>query len=416
MALSARILGVEGFGVLGVIAATTVLVYGLAAMPGRDVVTTFVTRAVVEGRAEEGARVFRFALASSLGFALIAYVVIAALALAASDLLEIDEEHKNAMLLYGVGGVLTAVYDESLGALRLADRMLLYLLVTIVARLVGVGLLAAVWLAEGGLTEVVLAHMAVSAVSGLGMFAAAALSAPQAGLAGFLRSASLKIPPDVARFTGTGFWESKITALVDNIDIILLARFTGAADAGLYRAARRIVDVGRLPIGLMPHAMSPEYSRQWYSGQGAELRRAVFRMTIMSMTLAVAGLGLLALFREPIIRLFLGDAFSGASSLLLILILGALPVAAAFRMLPSATGRIWSPLLSRIAGLAVFLVGMAWLAPAYGAAGVAWARTMFALVSLLAITPFVILILRQSYGLSAPKGEGEADSRELGLP
>ena len=404
VSLTARILGVEGLGVLAVIAAVAGLVYGFAAMPGGVVVTTFVTRAVAEGRPAEAASVFRFALAASLGLALIAYAVIAVLAFTAGHLLNVGQEVRDVLLLYGVAGVLTAVNSESLAALRLADRVQLHLLVTVASRVVRAGLLAWVWWAGGGLTEVVLTHIAASAVNGLGMFASAALSAPLAGLAGFLRSASLKVPLDVMRFQAATFWRSSTDALVDNMDAILLAQFAGAADVGLYRAARQIVDMARRPIGLIPNMARLEYSRHWYSGRGAELRRSALRVTVWSMTLAAAGFGLLAVFREPVIRLLLGDEFSGAAPLLLILTLGALPVAAAFRMLPAAAGRVWPPLVTGTAALAVFLAAMLLLAPAYGATGAAWARTLFALTDLLLVTPFAVAVLRQSYRLRRPGG------------
>ncbi len=407
VSLTARILGVEGLGHLAVIVALSGLVYGFAAMPGGNVITTFVTRAVAAGRSGEAAQVFRFALAASMGLALIAYVVIAVLVFTASGLLEIESAHKNAILLYSVGGLFTSIVGESQAALRLADRMQFYLLVTAATRGAGVGLLAVVWLAGGGLTEVVLTNIATAAMRGLGMLAAVVVAAPLAGLAGFLRSASLKVPPDVTRYYTGAFWELKLITLVDNIDIILLARFTGAADVGLYRGARQIVEMTRRSIGLIPNMAQPEYSQQWYAGQGTELRRSVFRFTALSMTLAAGGLGLLTVFREPIIRLCLGGEFSGAAPLLLILVLGALPVAAAFRMLPSATGRAWPPLLSRIAGLAVFLAAMAWLVSEYGATGVAWARTMFSLVSFLVIVPFSVSILRQSDQLRGPQHPGK---------
>ncbi len=395
MSLSAPILGAEGLGVLAAVAG---LLYGLGA--SEDTVTTFVTRGVVEGKPEEAASIFRFTLAVALGWALIAYAVIAVLAFTAAGLLRIDQDHRDVMLLYGVAGILTAMNGEALAALRLADRVQLGLAVTVASTGVRVGLLTAIWLAGGGIIEVVLVYVTAAAVRGLGMFAAAVVSAPLAGLVGFLRSAPLKVPPEVVRFrAGGGGCGSSLSALTDNTDVILLGQFAGAADVGLYRAARTIVDTARRPIGLVSNAVKPEYSRQWYSGRGASLRRTALRVTVWSVAVAVAGFGLLAVFREPIIRLSLGDAFSGAAPLLLILILGALPVAAAFRMLPAATGHVWPSLLSRTAGLAVFLAAMLWLGPEYGAEGAAWARAMLFLVAFLVITPFAISILRQSYRL-----------------
>ncbi len=402
VSLTARILGVEGLGILAVITAFTSLIYGFAAFPGDAVITAFVTRAVAEGRPEEGASVFRFSLVASLGLALLAYGVIAVLALTAGHLLNIGQDTRDIIFLFGVCGVLMSMNRTSLATLRLADRVQLNLLFTVANGATGAGLLLAVWLTGGGLTEVVLTQIAAAAVSGLGLFTSAVRCAPLAGLGGSLRLASFKIPPDVMRFHAAGYWREIVTTLVDNMDVILLAQFTGAADVGLYRAARRIVDMARRPVTLIPNGAQPEYSRQWYSGQGAALRRTVLRMTILSMTLAAIGFGLLAVFHQPVIRLFLGDAFSGAAPLLLIMLLGALPFAAAFTMLPSAVGRAWPPVLTGLAGLAVFLAAMAWLAPEYGAAGAAWARTLSALAAFLVIIPFAALVLRQSYRLRRP--------------
>ena len=51
--ISARILGPEGYGVLAIITAVTLLIYGLLAIPGGEAVTAFVTRGVAEGRPED---------------------------------------------------------------------------------------------------------------------------------------------------------------------------------------------------------------------------------------------------------------------------------------------------------------------------------------------------------------------------
>lgn len=399
VSLSAQILGAEGFGVLAVVAAVSGLVYGVAAGRGRGgaTVTTFVTRYRAEGCSAEAACILRFALVVSLALAFIAYAAIAVLAFAAIGLLEIDPEHRNALLLYGVTGLLTAVNGESQAVLRLADRMQLAVVVAVAGALLRFGLLVAVWLTGGGVIEVVLAQVAGAAVNGLGMFAAAAAVAPRAGLAGFLRSASFKVPRDVVRYHAGGLWGEGMTALRDNLDVILLAQFASVAEVGLYSAARRVVTIAGTPIASLRQGVRPEYSRLWYSGRGAELRRLVLRTTLLSATLAAVGFGLLALLREPVIRFFLGNEFSGVSPLLPILLLGAfLKVAPVFRILPLATGRVWPPLLSQTAGLVVFLAVMMWLAPVHGAAGAAWAGTTSALASLLVVTPFAVSILRQS--------------------
>lgn len=397
--LSVRILGLEGFGVLTVIIAVARLIYGLVPTSGGETITTFVMRSVAEGRSE-AVRIFRFTLIASLGLSLVAYAVIAVLTFAAGSLLEIDPEHRHLMLLYGMVGLLTAVNRESQAVLRLADRLQLGLGVNVAVTLGRIGLLAAVWLTGGGIMEVVLAYVAVSAVNGLGMFAVATASAPLAGLAGFWRSLSIKVPPEVMRFYAGRYWEAGInTALINNLDILLLARFADSADVGLYGAARRLVNMVRETIMPIRAGATVEYSRLWYSGRGAELRRVAFSTTVLTSALFAAGFGLLALLREPIIRLFLGDEFAGAAPLLLIAILGTFPIALAFISLPAAVGRVGPIILSATVRLAIFLATMLWMVPEYGAEGMAWARTISGLVGLFIITSFAISILRQSFRL-----------------
>ena len=275
VSITARILGPEGFGALAVIVAVSTLIHGLLALPGGDTVTTFVTRSVTEGRREEAGAILRLTLVVSQGLSLAAYAVIVALALTASSLLGISESHVNALLLYGLLGVFLATGSEALAVLRLADRMNLGLAVTVAATLMSLGLIVLAWRTDGGLPAVVTAYVAAAAVNGIGMFAAAVASARKAGAGGLLTSLSLRAPSDVVRFQYGTFARTKLGALVQNLDSVLMAQFAAQADVGIYRAARQIADMARRPFQLIRFGVQPEYSRQWYSGEGTELRRLI---------------------------------------------------------------------------------------------------------------------------------------------
>lgn len=400
VSISARILGPEGFGVLAVIMAATALIFGLMALPGGSAVTTFVTRGLAEGRPDEASSILRFAMVVSLGLSLAAYAVIAAIAFTAAGLLGIDQAYTDSTLLYGVVGVLMAMQTETLGVLRVADRMWLGLVITLASASIRVALLAAVFsTGQGELQAVVIAHVVGAGVYGAGMFVAAAASASRAGIPGFLRSTSLKVPSDVLRFQTGTFGRTAISSLARHVDTILVAQFAGAADAGIYRASRQIMDNVGSPIYLLVSGVQPEYSRQWYSRQGPALRRIAFRFTLLAAATAAAIFGLLAVFREPMIQLILGDGFSGAATLLLILIPFAFVSSslAVLNALPVATGRAWPTVGALAVGLAVSAAALAWLAPQYGAEGAAWARSTYTIVSSLTLLPFAISILRRSY-------------------
>ncbi len=395
---SARILGPEGFGILAVIAAVTGLVQLVLSVPGGDTVTTFVTRSLVADRPAEAERTLRFALVVSQGLSLAAWIIIAVVARTAHDLLGIDDAHTEAMLLYGLTVVFSATGSETMAVLRLANRVPLGLAVTVAAVVTRVGLHAAIWLTGGSLLEVVFAHVAGAAVQSGGMLVAAAASISKAGLPGLLRSRSVRVPPDVLKFQAGMFARTTVGALNRHLDALLLTQFVGAADIGLYRGGRRIIDVAKQPVKKMQLGVKVEYSRLWFSGQGPALGSMILRFTLLSTVLAAAGFGLLALAHEHVIRLLLGSEFAGVGPLLLILLVGAF-VDASLSMatvVPIAAGRNWSLLVLGLVRLVAFATALAWLAPRYGAVGAAWARTMAALVYSAAVVPCITSVLRQT--------------------
>ena len=398
LAISARILGPEGFGVLAVIIAVAALIYGLLAVPGGEAITTFVTRAVAEERPQEASCIVRFTMAVSLALALVAYAVVAILTLVAGSLLGIEDAHRDLALMYGVVGIFLATRTESLAVLRLSDRILLGLAITLAGVLTRVVLLGVVWLEGGGLFEVILAHIAGVVVSGAGMLVATTESAARAGITGLLSSLSLKVPPDVVRFQTGVFGRHTLSALAYNVDTLLVAQFAGAADVGLYRAARQITDTAHQPFQALKDGVQLQYSRQWYSGQGAALRQTSMLFSLVSFAAAVALFGLLAIFHQPIARLLLGDEFSGIAFLIPIMVIGAFAInsIAALTVLPAAVGRVWPLLAGHVAGLAVFVAVLVWLVPSLGTEGAAWANTTYYSVIALILTPAIVSTLRQS--------------------
>ena len=411
VALSARILGPEGFGVLAVIIAAAGLTYRLLSVPGNEVITTYVTRDLAEGRTGDATGTLRFTYALSQTLALIAYAALAGATLALSGLFGIVEEYRSEVLLYGVAGILMATNGGALAVLRLADRLHLGLGVAAAGALTRVAVLGVVWTTDAGLLAVLLAYVAGDAVTGAGMFIAAAMSERRAGLPGFLQSLPVRVPGrDVIAFQMASFGRTSVGAVTSHIDVILLANLVSAAQLGLYRAAIQIIDATKHPFHTIAMAVQAEYSRQWYGGDGEGIRRIARRFTALSLALAVSGYGLLAIFHGAIIRVLLGSSFEEAARPLLFLLPGALAFAsvAPLHVLPAATGRATPHLVSSAAALVVQVIIIVALARAHGAEGAAWANTIYFLVFAAAITPFAVATLRQS--CRRPGRESNQDS------
>lgn len=401
VALCARILGPEGYGVFAVLMAVTALVGGLLYLPGFEAITTYVTRGLAQGRREEAGAVLVFALGGAVATAWAAYGVVAGLTLSAGGLLGVADAHVTAMLVYATVLVFHAGHQEQLAVLRLADRVPPTLAAAAAEVLVRIAVLAWVWLTgSGGLPMVAAAYAAGALVFGVAMFAGTLAAARRAGLPLHLRFFSLRrLPRDLLRFQAVSFASTSVGAVFLNLDTILLGHLLGSAQLGLYRGARQIADICMRPFVPISLGVQAEYSRLWYGADAQDpsaLRRLSSRFTVLSLVLAGGGYGLLAALHEPLIRLGLGEGFVGAAPLLLIMIPGAFVFAAstAWQALPAAAGRAGPAFAARLAALAVQVAALLVLVPAHQAQGASWAYTLHYLVFVAVVAPFAASMLR----------------------
>ena len=398
LSLAARTLGPEGYGVLAIIIAATSLMYGFMSMPGSQAIVTFVARSVAGGFVDEAARILRFAILSALFLALISYCLLIFSAAAASSWMGLGSQHVSAMIVFGVTGFFTATLQESLAVLRLADKVSLAFLVTALASFTRVALLLAAWMLQGGLMAIVASYVAGAIVNGGGMLIAAALSARHAGIPGLLCSFSFRVPSDVFRFQLVSFCQTKVGALAGNLDLLMLGTLVNPAQVGLYRAARQIVDSVTLPARPISEAIQVEYSRLWYASDGSSLRRAFRRFTLLSIGAATVTYLVLIGFYESIVWFILGSKFVNAGSMLLAMVPGSFLFmsAAAFYLLPAATGRAMPSLFSTILALVAMVIAMLACVPTVGSVGAAWSRTIYFLVLVLIMLFFALQVIRRS--------------------
>ena len=399
VSITARVLGPDGYGVLAVIMSATSLIHGIVSLPGGDAVIAFVSKSVAEGRSDQATAIVHFALAVSFGMSLIAYAVIFTTLNVAREFTGLRESYVEATLLFGLVGVLGSTQSESIALLRLADRVSLSTAVELASSLVVVVLIVLVWFTDRGLFAIIGAYVVGAIVRGLGMFATAMASAPGAGVAGFLRSPRFRVSREVVRFQAGTYGRATIGELNANLDTILVGQLAGAPAAGLYRAARRIVDTCRSPFTAVARSIHSEFSRLWFEGRGPELRRAALRFTLVSTAVGVVGFALLSALCGPAVEIVLGGEFAGAVPVMLILVPGTLVSTAAivYGMLPLAVGRTLPNMASALTGLIVSVTVLFILIPHHGAVGAAWARTASLTVSVLVLVPFVISTIRRSH-------------------
>ena len=395
MALAARMLGLELYGVLALFIGLTGLVGGLLYAPGDELISTYVTRELAAGRRAEAGKVLRFAFLAAIASRVLGFVVVAALTVSFGPWLGIPAEQRFAMCVYATILIGGAAQNECLAVLRLADRLALGFAAGVVSALVLLAGLAAAWWIDGGIRYVALAYAVHAAIWGAGLFLGAVAGAREVRVPLLLHPSSWRIPRDMVSFQAAAFLKASFKAMYLSLDVVLLAQLTTSAQVGAYRAARMIADVVMRPFYAIALALQVEFARHWHAGDRTNLNRLAKRFTGASIALATVGFGVLAIFHPWVIAVALGDGYASASAPLLVMILGSFVLAATMplHVLPAAVGRGWPNSLASLAALAAQIMGIVLLAPGFGAYGAAFAYTGYSFVLVAILALFAIGIL-----------------------
>lgn len=394
--LAARILGPEGFGLLSIFMGTAALVHGFISAPGHETITAFVTRAMIAKREADAAAVLRMVLVTACVLALCAYALFALVALTASELIGIADTHADAMLVCGLASLSMVTYWEFLASLRLANRLAFGFIVVVTGAVFRSAALFAVWRLDGDLMMTSLALAGGAAVTGAGLLVAVALSAGQGNLPRFLHGSSIGVPKNIVRYHFILFCHGKFGALHGNLDVVLLGALVGPIQTGLYRAARKIVEVSMIIADPLAMSAQTEYSRRWYDGDRVGVQRLSRRLAIIAVTLAVLIYGSLLIGHRPVIRIALGPGFEEVATPLLVMVPGAFMFmcVAALHPLPAAASHAMPSLIWSSAALVAQIAALVLLVPSYGASGAGLAYTIYYLVLSILVVTFTALLLR----------------------
>jgi O-antigen/teichoic acid export membrane protein len=186
-------------------------------------------------------------------------------------------------------------------------------------------------------------------------------------------------------FAGWSWLQSNAGAIFQTFDRILVGSALGAAAIAAYTVSTQLgSQVHAVPAAAMAF-LFPLMSRKLGAGHGESARRVETIGVLLTVGM-VTTLGLvLAVLREPILTLWLGEAFAHQYSELFLWIVVAyvtlgLGIAPYFLLL--GRGDVQFVSMMGIVGGAASLAAMLMLVEPYGLLGIAWSRMLFGVVSL----------------------------------
>lgn len=389
VALTARTLGVETFGVLVLIHAYVQTVGELVKFQSWQVLLNYGTGAFSEGRFAAFQRVLRFSLWLDVAGGIAGVLVAIAGVWLIGTGLGWPETQQTAVSLYALS-IFFMVSATPTGVLRLVDRFdLLALQSPVESWIKLLGTLWA-WFVGADLVVFLAIWFLAKVVAFIYLFAVAdwALRRRQA-LSGF---GWRKSGPMVADLPGIwGFvWSTNFNSTLglafSQAGTLMVGGLMGPADAALYRIGKQFADAIAKPAKLIVPALYPELARLALGSDHSALRRLIVQLALAGGGLATLLLLIAALIGGPALGLIIGPEYVAARAVMLWLLAAAVIGIWAVPLEPllMSTGSANAAFYARLAVTLPFLPLLYLATRHYGLEGAGVAATLGALAMTLA--------------------------------
>jgi O-antigen/teichoic acid export membrane protein len=331
--LAGRMLGVAGFGILGVITMFASVINKFASFRMGELVIKYVGLYTETGERERAAAVFKAAALAEMLASLVAFGLIWLLAPLGARYLAKDAGATSWFVTYGLIVLANLIAESSTGLLQLFDRFRRMAAVNVIQGLFTLAVIAIAYATGGGLLQVLLAYLGGKVIGALGLTLAALLEATRRWGWGWWRASLGILRPqarELARFAVSTNISASLSLINKDSELLWVSFFRNPLETGYYKTALAIANLVQLPISPLPQATYPEVSRQVARRDWSGMRYILRQGTWLAggFTLAVALF--LTLFGKPLILLLYKKAeFLPAYPALLIMLVGFL-VANAF--------------------------------------------------------------------------------------
>ena len=401
LALSARALGVTGFGVVVLVNAFALTLGSVVKFESWQAVLHYGTKPLVEGHHADFHRILRFSLMLD-GLSAVAGLALGLLGAAFLGPLMGWPPEATAPGMAYVTSTVFMVAATPTGILRVFGRFDLLALQSAVSSAVRVVAAGAVFLMHGGVAWMLAAWYAGIVAAFLVLAIASVIELHRRGHAGAWAVSG----PLTAGFPGLWrfVWATNLSSSLDQVftqtGSLAVGGMLGPADAGFFRIARQVATAIAKPAQLVVFALYPELARLKAAGDLHRLRQLAGQVGLAGGAAATLLLLVAVLFGRPLLATVLGPDFAGASGVLVWLVAAAgIGIwAVPLEPLLISVGRPGTAVKVRVGVSIVFLAA---LFPAVKAFGLDGAGAVSVGAALMTFAGLLIAVLRRSRRLDA---------------
>ncbi|HET59905.1 MAG TPA: hypothetical protein ENN32_06010 [Chloroflexi bacterium] len=322
--LSARLLGVEGFGLLGIITAYASTINNLFSFRMGELVVKYLGDYLEEGATAKAGALVKAAGLIEACSAVIAFGFLWLAAPLAAQIFAKDSSLAPIFVFYGIIVLAEMFYETSYGVVQVLGRFKGHAIINSAQSMLTAGLIVVAFVMGGSLEMIVFAYFCGKVLLGIApVFLAVDGLNKRLGWAWW--KASLKDMPqwkELLQFGLGSNFSATVNMVVRDSELLWVSFFLSPVEAGYYKVAVALNRYILLPINPFIQTTYPEINRYVKNNLWEPLEKFLRKISTFSGVWTVgAGLGLI-FFGEWVISIYAGDAFLPAYPAMLILLIG----------------------------------------------------------------------------------------------
>ncbi len=323
----ARYLGAATFGIYVLVTAYPEFIQQLLNFRVQDGLNRYLPGFFAQDRHSEAVAFIKLLWLLEAAVALATFLIVLATAGLATRLFVHNDSDSSLMIIYAVS-VVMATFATAWGVLlRALGHFGLGFVSDASAVIFRLGLLVAVALAGGGLTQLMWARVGASALAGL---VGAGLALPMlARVAWHARRAHIAVLREQRGELGRFLFNTNLVGTIrlasTKLDVLLVGALAGATAASLYRVALQFASVPLFLADALTASIFPAMSRAVAGKRWGEIRHLAFRSSLVVAVIAVPPSILVAVLGHPLLKVLVGPQFAAAGLPLSICLIGVIP-------------------------------------------------------------------------------------------
>lgn len=369
--LTARLLGVASFGILGAITMFISVINKLVSFRMSELVVKYVGQFSQENDQPRASAIFKSAAILEAIASVIAFCLAYLLAPVGAQYLAKDASTESLFMLYGLILLANLISESSTGLLQIFDRFRRIAAISIIQSVITLLVISLVFFFKGGLTGILLGYLIGKVVGAVSLSCVAIMEATRRwGRYWWNVPVSILRPQfkELTNFAISTNISASLSLINKDSELLWISFLRNPLETGYYKLALALANIVQLPISPLPQATYPELSREVAQRNWSNVRYILRQGSILAGLYTTITSIFLLFFGTWIIRTIYAPEYLPAFPALLILLLGFL-VANTFywnRTALLAIGRPDFPAKMNLVLAVLKVLGIFLLVPVYG--------------------------------------------------